>query len=418
MSTLKYWLWFSELRGIRTKSRLALLEHFEQPEQIYFASQSELSAVCSLNRNELEVLRSGKNLDHCDRTLGRCEELGVSVLTIQDAIYPERLRNIYDPPCVLYIKGRLPALDEEAAVGIVGTRKATPYGIKMALNMGYEITRGGGYVISGLAAGIDSAGAEGALRAGGGCVGVLGTAIDVVYPRKNKELFDDVCAVGALLSEYAPGTETSPKFFPQRNRIISGLSVGVLVIEAPRKSGALITAARALDQGRDLFVVPGNADAHNCEGSNELIKDCAKAVTSAHDILDEYEQLYPNKLMAKSKAVLTMPTELERNYPHEKASLPPETGEGFAKLRVPSPKKVIDNKKNEEYIDLVGQLSSLSEDQLKIVAVMTKPSMHVDDIIDLAGIPAARVLSELTILEISGYVVQGRGKRFTLNIKK
>lgn len=417
MSAKKYWIWLSELHGVKDKTKAALLEYFEQPERIYFATESELTSSCEITGAELERLRE-KRLDRCDRIMGRCRDIGADILTLQDSGYPERLRNIFNPPYVLYIMGRLPAMDEQAAIGIVGTRKATPYGRKMALNMGYEITKGGGCVVSGLAAGIDSAGAEGALRAGGGCVGVLGTAIDVVYPKFNADLFEDVRTVGALVSEYPPGTETNPGFFPQRNRIISGLSVGVLVIEAPKKSGALITAARALEQGRDLFVVPGNADAFNCVGSNELIKDCAKAVTSGWDILCEYERLYPNRIRYLGPGRAAMPGEMEREQDENRWEAAVETGSDFVKLRQPSAKKVIDNKSDGEYIDLEGQLKELSADQLRIVSVMTVSSMHIDDIIDLTGLPAATVLSGLTLLELSGHVSREKGKRFTLNIKR
>lgn len=417
MSAKKYWIWLSELRGVKDKTKAALLEYFEQPERIYFATESELTSSCEITGAELERLRE-KKLDRCDRIMGRCRDIGADILTLQDSGYPERLRNIFNPPYVLYIMGRLPAMDEQAAIGIVGTRRATPYGRKMALNMGYEIAKGGGCVVSGLAAGIDSAGAEGALRAGGGCVGVLGTAIDVVYPKFNADLFEDVRTVGALVSEYPPGTETNPGFFPQRNRIISGLSVGVLVIEAPKKSGALITAARALEQGRDLFVVPGNADAFNCVGSNELIKDCAKAVTSGWDILCEYECLYPNRIRYLGPGRAAMPGEMERERDKNRWETAVETGSDFVKLRQPLAKKVIDNKSDGEYIDLEGQLKELSADQLRIVSVMTMSSMHIDDIIDLTTLPAATVLSGLTLLELSGHVSREKGKRFTLNIKR
>ena len=417
MSATKYWLWFSGIKGVRSKAKEALLTHFEHPEKIYFAADAELSKAGKISKAELEQFHI-KELGKYDRIIDICHQQNIDIMTIQDAGYPVRLKNISDPPYVLYIKGRLPIMDEEVPIGIVGTRKATPYGKKMALNLGFEITKGGGYVVSGLAAGIDSAAAEGALRAGGGCVGVLGTAIDVVYPRYNEKLFEDVQAVGALVSEYAPGTEGSPKYFPMRNRIISGLSVGVLVIEAPQKSGALITAARALEQGRDLFAVPGNVDAFNCVGSNELIKECAKAVTSGADILVEYEGLYPNKIKKPRAGKLAMPKEMAREKDLEESDSNRETGHDFLKLRVPSSKKVIDKQENEGYIDLEDQLKDLPVDQLKIISVMNKPSMHVDDIIDLCALPAATVLSELTLLELSGYVSQEKGKRFSLNIKK
>lgn len=414
MSELKYWIWFSQRSGLKPQVRSLLLERFSSPRDIYFAISSDYEAQ-GLTKKDAGILMQ-KDLDPVSEIIDACAKLGVSVLTIQDATYPIRLRNIPDPPEVLYIAGHLPAIDEVPAVAIVGTRKATPYGIKMGRRLGYELTKGGALVVSGLAEGVDSAGAQGALRAGGQCVGVLGTAIDVVYPRKNKELFEDVERCGALVSEYPPGAATRRENFPARNRLISGLSVGVTIIEAPARSGSLITAARALEQGRDVFAVPGNADAFNCQGSNDLIKDCAKAVTSGWDILCEYEALYPSKVRKLVGPEAEIPQEQEPSVEEKTDEILPETGEGFAKLRVPNNKKTVDRLKDREYIDLKKQLEGLTESQLKIVAVMTSPSMHIDDIIDLCGLPAASVLSDMTLLQLSGYVVQERGKRFSLSL--
>lgn len=414
MSTLKYWIWFSERHGLRAETRSALLEAYGDPRSVYFAADKELEEI-PLRDNEKETLRD-KSLKDAQDILRRCTELDVQIVTIQDAVYPNRLRNIYDPPQVLYVMGKLPAMDEYAAIAVVGTRKATPYGIKMGRRMGYELTKGGALVVSGLAEGVDSAGAEGALQAGGSCIGVLGTAIDQVYPSFNRRLFEDVRAVGALISEYPPGSPKQRGTFPRRNRILSGLSVGVVVIEAPIKSGSLITASRALEQGRDLFVVPGNADSPQCAGSNDLLRDCAKAVTCGNDVLCEYTHLYDNVLL-HSKTQVAIPPEIEaqRTVLAEKETKR-ENGFGFLKLRVPRKKQDEAQQMTEMTADVRSCLESLTERQLKLVAVMSKPSMHVDDIIDLSGMPAATVLAEMTMLELSGIVTQEKGKRFTLNI--
>ena len=273
----------------------SLLERFETPQGVYFASEDDYTTLEGITKRELEILKC-KDESLAQKVMEVCARDHIQIITLQDAQYPERLKHIYDPPVVLYVKGQLPVVDSEVAIAMVGTRKATPYGLKMGRQLGFEATKGGALIISGLAAGIDSATAEGALQAGGSCIGVLGTAIDEVYPKFNTQLFDDVAAVGALVSEYAPGTKTGPEDFPLRNRIISGLSVGVTIIEAPLRSGALITASLALEQGRDVFAVPGNADSAACAGSNHLIKEGAKAVTEARDILEEYVGLFPGKL--------------------------------------------------------------------------------------------------------------------------
>ncbi len=425
MSTLKYWVWLSALTGLRPQKRFELLDTFGDPEKVYYADEKLLRERLTITDAELRLI-ADKSIGRADEILEKCHAKGISIVSFQDVSYPQRLKSIYDPPVVLYVKGRLPGIDEEAAIGIVGTRKATPYGIKMARKLGFEIAKCGGLVVTGLAEGIDSAAAEGALRAGGACVGVLGCAIDDVFPKFNDALYGDVALAGALISEYPPGEPLRRINFPERNRIISGLSLGVTVIEAPVKSGALITASYALDQGRELFAVPGNADAPNCMGSNELIRDGAQLVTKGWDVLSDFSQQFRGKLSApdtQNTAVLAHEDPGEAGFYETKRAEEPrrhtaETGKGFAKLRVKTDRKKIDKPEKREYIDLREQLSGLSERQLKIVSVMNENSMHIDDIIEKTELKAPEVLSELTLLQIKGFVSQENGKRFTLKIAK
>lgn len=424
MSELIYWVWFSSLRGLRPALLRELLRRLGSPKAVFLAERQAL-AECGASGAELDRLLEQRGLKSAEQIISRCGELGVNILTMQDAAYPARLRGIPDPPCALYIKGRLPDVDSEAAIAVVGTRRSTPYGDKMARELGYGITTGGGLVISGLAEGVDSCAAHGALMAGGRVIGVLGTAINEVFPRFNGPLFDDVAAAGALVSEYPPDAEGHRRYFPARNRIMAALSVGVAVVEAPARSGALITASRAADYGRDVFAVPGNADAPNSRGTNALIRDGARLIENAAQILEEYESRFRDKL--RHSARLGIPRELAvPEAPHgEKGGKPEkaghgngpagrEDGHGFFKLRVPTRRK----KAQAGPAKLDGQLSGLSADQLKIVSVMTKPSMHIDDIIDLSQLSASAVLSELTLLQIKGFVAQEGGKRFTLKITK
>lgn len=419
MSELVYWIWFSSLRGLRTVLLREFLRRFGDPKAVFLAEERALSE-CGASAEELDRLLEQRELKTAGQIISRCGELGIGLLTMQDAAYPARLRGIPDPPCVLYVRGRLPDVDSEAAIAVVGTRRSTPYGDKMARELGYGITKGGGLVISGLAEGVDSCAAQGALMAGGRVVGVLGTAINEVFPRFNAALFDDVAAVGALVSEYPPDAEGHRRFFPARNRIMAALSVGIVVVEAPARSGALITASRAADYGRDVFAVPGNADAPNSRGTNSLIRDGARLVENAGQILEEYENRFRDKL--KPDGRLEVPRELaEPKAPHSEKPVRPkkaarEDGEGFFKLRVPVRGKTAGGVSGAP--KLSRQLEGLNEDQLKIVSVMTKPSMHIDDIIDLSQLPAAVVLSEMTLLQIKGFVAQEGGKRFTLNITK
>ena len=399
----KYWIWLSSLRGVGAATAVKLLDKMGSPENIFFADRDTyiLNGVAS---READLLMD-KNLARTAQIMDACKEQGIRMLPLGDAEYPERLRNIYDPPVVLYIKGTLPVMDEEAAVAIAGTRKCTPYGIKTSERMGYELTREGCLVVSGLAKGIDSAAAKGALRAGGKVIGVLGCGPDIVYPPENRSLFEDVSAVGAIVSEYPPGTEVNARHFPARNRIISGLSCGVVIIEAPKKSGSLITAARALEQGRDVFAVPANADSLASEGSNLLIKDGAIPVISGKDVADEYRHVYPNKVK-DGKNLIPITPEAERRLIESELS--------DKKEKLKAVKKVIDNKNSEDY-DLKKREFSLSDDEQKICDAIGRACVHVDDIIEKSGMPAGKVMALLTMLEIKGAIVQEFGKTFRLS---
>ena len=416
MSNLEYWIWFSSLRLLRARTRRALLERFGGAKEIYFAEKAELQSVEGVRGDELQLLLN-RDLRPASETLRRCGELDVQLVTMQDAVYPERLRNIPDPPSVLYVRGRLPAVDAEPVIAVVGTRKCTPYGVKMASTIGYELCSGGAIVCTGLADGIDSRAAEGALMAGGTVIGVLGVAINEVYPKCNARLYDDVAAAGALVSEYPPDAKGSRSWFPERNRIMAGLSVGAVVVEAPARSGALITAHRALDYGRDVFAVPGNTDAPNSRGCNQLLREGAILAEHGRDVLREYAARFPDKLVLDGRTGIPAELALPEETAKAEAAKPPKEKKaaGFFKFRVRTRRP---EEPKAGVPVLAQQLKGLSEPKLKIVSAMTRPDMHVDDIVDLSRLPAAEVLSELTMLQIKGCVSQGPGKRFTLNIAK
>lgn len=292
---LVHWIWLAHRPGVNDRMKAALLRHFQDPEDIFYADSGAFGHIDGLTAEAVESLQD-KNLAPAEEILEACGRTKLHVLTFRDAAYPVRLRNIADPPVVLYYKGRLPELDALPVIGIVGTRKASAYGLTTAKRMGYQIGKCGGIVVSGMAYGIDGMAMAGALTAGQKTVGVLGCGADIVYPLSNKALFKDVEEYGCILSEFPPGYPPGKWTFPRRNRIISGLSNGVLVIEAPEKSGALITARMAAEQGRDVFVVPGNIDQPGFVGSNRLLRDGAIMVSSGWEVLSEYEGLYPDKL--------------------------------------------------------------------------------------------------------------------------
>ena len=359
MSALKYWIWLSSLEGVSVRAKAAVIRRFGDAESAFFAPKGVLGGTEGVSPAEAAVLEQ-KKLGRADEILGDCEEQKLTIVTMQDALYPKRLRAIWAPPAVLYVKGRLPYIDDEAAIAVVGTRAASAYGIKMSRQIAGEIVRCGGIVVSGLTNGVDAAAAYGALEAGGVCIGVLGTA----HEMQESELSYDVCQRGALVSEYAPGTRSLKSFFRDRNRIASGLSVGVVAIEAPEKSGTLLFTAEALEQGREIFAVPGNADAAGCPA-----------------------QAAPQRAGSPEKG--------------------PESAQ-----------KEVDKEKSGAYIDLREQLASLNETQLKIVSAIDKEGTHIDDIVEKTGLGAATVLTQLTVMTVKGIVRRMPGNRVALNVQR
>ena len=393
---LKYWLWLAELPGLKRTEKLALLRHFGSPEDIFFADKEELALAG-------DVPALDRDLSAADRILADCQRLGQRILTMQDAEYPQRLKNIFDPPLVLYVKGRMPAVDEEAVIAVVGTRKCTPYGIASAERLSRELAASGAVVVTGLARGVDSAAARGALRAGGTVIGVTGGGLDVVYPPENGDLYADVAAAGVLLSEYPPGTEPEGHHFPVRNRILSGLSVAALVAEAPERSGALITARLALEQGREIYAVPGPINAPASVGCNRLIRDGAGLAAEGWDVLRDFQERFPEKLRPSRDLPVWTPLPTRRRARQKPEAAPePEA--------VPKPEKT-------PALRTVGP-EGLTDDQMALLrALDPERPVQVDDLIETTGIPARRVSSALTMLEIDGCAAQHDGKRYTRTVE-
>lgn len=399
MSALSYWIWLSNAElSVRTKA--ALMEHYGDAETAFFAPAGEFAHIEGVSRADAAILEK-RDMSDTARIIEECQAQGLSVISYQDSAYPSRLRNIYAPPPVLYVKGRLPAVDDNAVIAVVGTRKATPYGLKMARTIAGEIVRCGGIVISGLTHGIDAAAAEGALSAGGICVGVLGTA----HQDDAGVLYAGVAERGAVISEYAPGSPAQRSFFRDRNRITAGLSVGAVAVEAPEKSGTRLFVAEAAAQGKEIFAVPGNADAKMSAGTIDMLKDGAKPVTCGWDVVSEFEYLFPGKLR-KAPASRGETRRIEAESVENAPVLQKET------------KKVIDKENGRRYIDLKDQLRDLSETQLKIITAVDNGGTHIDDIIETTGLGTATVLAQLTVLEIKGYIRREAGRRIALNTAK
>ena len=383
---LIYWVWLAEKENISAQDKLTVLQYFGSPEDVFFATEQAYRRLETLEAAALEEL-CDKNLQNAEKILNSCTRKRIHILTWKDASYPAKLKNIADPPLVLYYKGKLPDFDREPMVGVVGTREASAYGLSAAKQMAKEIALCGGVVVSGMAAGIDAMATEGALEAGKPVVGILGCGADRVYPTKNRRLFMKMEQQGCLLTEYPPGTAPYKWNFPRRNRIISGLSCGVLVVEAPQRSGALITARQALEQGRDVFVVPGNIGVASCEGSNALLRDGAAAVFSGWDVMEEYAYLYPEKI---------------QKAPVEKEEIPVVD------------KKTVDNAPKKTYSDLEKQDSDLTQDERTVLEKLQTGEQNIDELIAGTGLATGAVLSALTLLEIKGRVVTLPGRRVAL----
>ena len=393
---LRYWIWLSALRDIGPKSKYIVLERFATPEAVYYADETAYRAVDGLSDRDIVALLD-KNLHEAERILRVCTNKGIQILTQQDAAYPTRLKNIADPPLVLYYYGRLPAIDENVVIAAVGTRHASAYGMKNAKELGYQLSRAGAVVVSGAAKGIDTAALEGALTGGSPVIAVLGCGVDVVYPIVNRNLLKDICHNGCIISEYAPGTPPYSHNFPVRNRIISGLALGVLVVEAPDGSGALITARRALDQGRDVFTIPGNLGTTSMAGNFALLKEGAYLIENGADVLSQYAAQYSCILTREIKAELEEPAMVAEP------------------VSTPKPdKKPVDKRKISNYIDLEEALKNTTPDGAALLRCLSSGEKHVDDLIDQTQIPAARVLSAITMLEIQGYVKRLPARRFSL----
>ncbi len=394
MNSVNYWLWFSLKKGISSTRKIELLSQFTSPEKLYQMDKKALKAA-KLSRKEVRVL-SDKDTTEAELTKERCMEVGIRILTYDSNFYPERLKEIPDPPVVLYVRSKERInLNDRICIGMVGNREMTPYGEQAALQISGGLTKAGVVTISGMARGIDGASHRGTLLKGGQTVAVLGCGADVVYPPEHGELMRQIIENGMVVTEYPPGTPPLGKHFPVRNRLISGLSEGVLVVEAPKKSGSLITADLALKQNRDVFAVPGDITRKHSLGCNKLISQGAVLVNEAEDILKEYELLYRNILK-----------QYERQAPEEMV------------LSSESKKEVFEKKPTEKKTksSLHPAYSTLSDVQKTIAEALSIEPIHIDLLSTSTGITTDVLSTELMMMEIDGVIKSLPGKYFVLNV--
>ena len=387
-----YWIWFAQIKGISLFAKRQLLEKFHDPEEIFLAEKGAFP-------KEIAEALQEKDLTEAREIYNRCIQLGISILTYGDAVYPERLRNIEAPPMVLYCKGKLPDWQAQPVIGVVGTRKASSYGLQTAHLLGSQIAACGGLVVSGVATGIDALSMEGALDAGKPAVGVLGGGVDVVYPAKNRYLYRRTEENGCLISEYPPGSRPYSWNFLHRNRIISGLSDGVLVVEAPEISGALNTARHAFSQGRDMFAVPGNVGVESCRGSNILLQEGAYAALSGWDVVKHYETLYPG-VVEKRPVFLQNTVHKQQSKVAETAIIPDKQYQEKEKAS----KIAIDNREESTYSVINKPSVKLSDQENAVLALLGEVPVIPDSVMDASDLPSGTVQSILTRLAIKGLV--------------
>lgn len=415
-----YWIWLSHHCGAGSESGSLLLSEFKTPKDIYDLDEEALGSVEGITGDLIKSL-SDKDLSYAEKVYEYCQRTNVGIMTPDSPIYPERLKRIYAKPLVLYYKGKIPNIDENVLISCVGTRTCTDHGLKTAYKLGAQLAEAGAIVVSGMAMGIDSACQRGALAAGGFTVAVLGCGIDVIYPPQNEKLYKYIAEHGAIITEYTPGTRPDGDHFPVRNRIISGLSLATCVVEAPRRSGALITAHLAEKQGRSVFAFPGRTGEYESEGSNDLIRNGATMVRGAKDILEEYELLFPSKIFTEniSKNKYFVPkegTEIKRVEPEEKTPEPPQRPKRRARKsgeeRAEESAKPVERKEHD--------LSVLSELEKAVYASLETKSTADDIRADVSAslgkdIATGDVLAAMTSLEIYGMCRAVPGGKFSLS---
>ena len=367
---LLHWLALRLVPGLGTRKAVTLLERFRTPMALFRASVSELEAA-GLSPGVSRAINSGCTFEDAATQQERIKATGTHLVPVTDPAYPEKLRGILDPPTLLFCRGDLSLL-ASIAVAVVGTRKPTPYGLAVAEKLSGDLATLGVGIISGMARGIDTAAHQGALRAGGKTIAVFGCGVDMVYPSENRKLYDEIAAKGLMVSEFPMGAPAFPQNFPIRNRIVSGMSSGVLVVEGAQYSGSAITARLAMDQGRDVFAVPGNITSKLSWAPNLLIRQGAKLVMDAQDIVSE---LAPDERFR----LQTIEKEQKGDLTQQLLPLGPNAPLGRAMLEI---------------------------------LLIEKPT-HIDGLLDsLENYSSSEIIAALFELELLGLVKQMPGKHF------
>lgn len=399
MSDSIYSVWFQQCLGYGSQKIKDILNHFGSAENIYNTPVSVLRESRMFTQKQINHF-SSYTLEDARVIIEKCERYNYTILSIEDSAYPRRLYEISNPPCVLYVSGKMPDVDSTLTIGIVGTRTATSEGIRNSFTFGSDLSKCGAIVVSGGALGVDCASHRGVLQSDGVTICVLGCGINVNYLSENAQMRKLITNKGAVISEYPPDTKPASYNFPARNRIISGLSNGVLVIEAGVKSGSLITAQLALEQNRDVFSVPGSLINAKAQGSNALLKQGAITVTSYKDIIEEYENQYEISIEYESgdvdeSAIAAVPVAGRK------------TKTNFSLQRDTQVNKTNGINYNINDINMVSKPTApskcpegISEDARRVYEVLSDDPMYIDQISEALGLAPQIIMSALTELEI------------------
>ena len=410
MESLLKWVWLTTLRRMHSSKITCLLDRFDNIDDIYAAKREDYKEISYLNSAEIDEL-CDKNTDKAEKIIDRTRNAGGYIITYDSENYPKRLCRLVNPPYVLYVKGNFDFDKPSVNMGVVGTRRYSEYGMIVTSKLCGELARNGFTLISGMARGIDSLAAIAALRSGARTLAVLGCGIDIVYPPENEDLLNHIIEHGAIISEYPPLTEPFPSNFPERNRIIAALSDGLLVTEAPRKSGALITARCAHDMGINVFSVPGNIFDPNSVGTNKLIKAGAIPVLNTGDIIEEYSA-YLEDVEKPQKGVNFIGNGLH-------GSVIKENKEEKPKAAAPEDTKELDSGKIREIKKLSiddERFSGLSPDEKSIVEIIiAAEKITADEIIRKSGKNAVKINSMLPLLEIEGHIKKLPGNFYSVS---
>ncbi|MBR5239252.1 MAG: DNA-processing protein DprA [Clostridia bacterium] len=368
-----YAIWMNQMLGYGNQCTKQLVMQFGSPRAVFDLTSDEIEHIQFLNKKQKSMLYN-KNLEYAYSVIETCKEKRISVYCFGDEDYPDCLSVIYAPPMVLYEKGKHFDYDKIPAFAVVGTRYLTEYGRRTAFDFAKDLAKSGLLVVSGMADGCDAQAHLGALKAGKPTVAVLGTGVDVIYPKVNRELYEYIVDYGAVLSEYPPGTKATHYAFPQRNRIISALTMGTLVVEGDLDSGSLYTADHANNQGKDVFAIPNNIYAENSRGTNQLLKEFALMAICPSDIVERYVDRFPEYLYQEAK---------KHTVPHEK------------------------------YLEF---LKNLTDDQKLVVAELSHKPKYIDEIVRKTGMPAGKVNGILTILMLNDIVYMVPGNSYALKL--